>query len=113
MYPHRFFAQQEKNIHSQEQAAIFAREDVNNFFQVHVDFAVDIQGGQSRQALLTHGGGKIRFYLSQSTEAALSCGGADRHSQEDLFEAVNARKTENLFNDENMSVFSLTYFLSN
>ena len=85
-------AQLAHDIHSQEQAAIFAREDVNNFFQVHVDFAVDIQGGQSRQALLTHGGGKIRFYLSQSTEAALSCGGADRHSQEDLYEAVNARK---------------------
>ncbi len=53
---------------------------------------MDIQGGQSRQALLTHGGAKIRFYLSQSTEAALSCGGADRHSQEDLYDAVNARK---------------------
>ena len=25
------------DIHSQEQAAIFAREDVTNFFQVHVD----------------------------------------------------------------------------
>lgn len=80
------------NIHSQEQAAIFARKDVNYFFQVHVDFAVDIQGGKSRQALLPHGGAKIGFYLSQSTETALSCGGADRHSQEDLYEAVNARK---------------------
>ncbi len=73
-------------------SAIFARKDVNYFFQVHVDFAVDIQGGKSRQALLPHGGAKIGFYLSKSTETALSCGGADRHSQEDLYEAVNARK---------------------
>jgi hypothetical protein len=40
---------------------------------------VDIQGGQSRQALLTHGGAKIGFYLSQSTEAALSWGGGGMH----------------------------------
>jgi hypothetical protein len=42
--------------------------------------------------LLSHGGAKIPFYLSQSTEAALRCGGADLNSQEDLYEAVNARK---------------------
>jgi hypothetical protein len=30
-------AQLAHDIHSQEQAAIFAHEDVNNFFQVHVD----------------------------------------------------------------------------